>query len=981
MNRFRTRRKAKEEAAAAAKAAPPTPEPSNPFRLFKGKKSHEEPVEEKIDIANALPATDDFRTSLLMTGLSARFSMLREQDDPNTKIGKASDDSVLFPKRQSRIQDIAFRGLGDIAEVESIRAPPSLTRINSYNSASDADSGSMSVMDRARPTEGNVLFGGRQKIYKVSPAGSTSGGGLGKPLYEDDVSMSSFQRWKLAEKEKQAHEDQDSTDIATPLSRASDLEALRPESPSTYNKKRETGSTTSSAPSASRNSTAATSITSQKDFHHPGSSATSPTPIMEKTVARTRRLYEQGLTQDLQNQQSHALSRIDTLARKTPGRLPDISQNISSTAHLFGDRVVDRRLLSKGSAPNMQPSSPLTAPRSSTSTAASPVDAGFRATGSHETKPFGASPPLSPPISEHEEHPTLPIQASDKGKATAMGVFHKPAQPYDESRFAQRQIQMQQGRETPTGMSRTDSDASRGAQRSPSPVAPQAAVSRPRVAPADATTPEVLQRSTMTFFDDDAEDSLPPMPHSRIPTRQAGPVRPADEDHPAFRSSALPTPLSVTSPMFDEEENALPITPNTSVPSMDADPKDSPTLGPPAGLSGMVRQHLRSDSGASSVYGADPQVPAHNTERTSRAFDSKALDDLVSDLNPWATQDQEWTASFYGGNADASRQDLEPSPAKPQEQTPVANASSSRQSTTSSDAGKETDVFHSQLADGARRIRERLTSYVETDSARNSYDAPSTPESTSRPNPLAGLLRKQSSRGSLIEKPREVNNPSKTIKLLGLSNSTMSSSVSPNKPAFEKEDPPLSPMPEEPASPVRHSPEKSSSEQEKEDPAHAALRQFRQARRELQKLKETETRQRHQQAVAESPGGFNDNSPTDRGAAPRSQSRPGRNPGLALGRILAREVRRERAPALRRATSEKTSVIGVGPRRAMAVELTVDHHPGPGMVLMTSTSIRLSTGAGPRMGLDMGHSMDLLKGLHMPLSMRPHHLPVVANHP
>src|SRR5690606_10769025 len=188
------------------------------------------------------------------------------------------------------------------------RAPPSLNRINSYNSSSDADSTNPpSVMSRSRPTEGNVLFGGRQKIYKVGTNASGSSGALGKRLYEDDASLSSFQRWKQAEKENQLRDDQDEENTIS--SRTSEPDVLRPESPS-YNRKRETGSTTSSGPSASRTSTAATSVASQKDGH---SRTTSP-PLLEKsTVARTRRLYEQGLTQDLQHQQSHTLSRLDTL--------------------------------------------------------------------------------------------------------------------------------------------------------------------------------------------------------------------------------------------------------------------------------------------------------------------------------------------------------------------------------------------------------------------------------------------------------------------------------------------------------------------------------------------------------------------------------------------------------------------------------------------------------------------------------------------
>lgn len=872
MNRFRTRRKAKEEAAAKLPVEPKhsaESEASNPFRLFnKAKKSHDEPVEKPIDLTTVLPPSDDFRTSLLMTGLSARFSMLREQDDPNTKIGKASDDSVLFPtKRQSRVNDLAFRGLGDIAEVESIRAPPSLTRMDSYNSSSDADS--TNVMNRPRPSEGNVLFGGRQKIYKISGASSSSGGGMGKPIYGDDVALSAFQKWKQAEREKQAsyEEDDAANTVSSPLSRNSELEALRPESPPTYNRNRETGSTTSSAPSASRNSTAATSINSQKDWHYLGSSATSPTPILEKTVARTRRLYEQGLTQDLQNQQSHALSRIDTLSRRTP----DISQNSSPTGHYFGERAMDRRLLSKGSAPNMQTMNRPAAARSVTS----PTDMGLRTSGASEAKHSGASPPLSPPISEHDDHSILQIQSSDRGKATAMGVFQKPAQPYDESRFAQRQIQMQQGRDTPTQGFRTESDASRLAQSSPSPVAPKSPTASKRdVSPVEDYPPVDSYKQSLTFFDDDNDDSLPDMSQDRqMPDIQPPQVRPADKDHPAFRSSALPTPLSFNFKDSDDGQTSL-TTPNTSGPSTDKDPKDSPTLGPPAGLSGMVRQHLRSDSGASSVYEAEPHLGAPSNKPPVEAFNSKDLDDLVSDLNPWSSQDQDWTASFYSSH---TKDDGPASPAaKVHDHTAFSQSASSRQSVASSDVGAMNDPFHSQLADGARRIRERLTTYVETDGG-NSRDLASTPELTPRPGPLGGLLRKQSSRGSL-DKHRDASKPAKAIKLLGIGNATMSTSPSPNKQSFEESDRVHAPTQSVRQSPERGSPGKSSGEEEKGDTAHAGLRQFRQARRELQRLKEAETMQRHQKSPTHGPEAANGGSPMNRGPPPQSRPSQGRSP-------------------------------------------------------------------------------------------------------
>ncbi|KAI6357685.1 hypothetical protein MCOR31_010189, partial [Pyricularia oryzae] len=128
MNRFRGKRKEKEEPSTSGDHSMPS------LRGFlRSKKAPEEKPEPQIDIATALPTHDDFRTSLLMTGLSARFSMLREQDDPTSKIGKASDDSVLFPKRQSRMMDYGFNGgigLNDIAEVESIRAP--FSRMDSF---------------------------------------------------------------------------------------------------------------------------------------------------------------------------------------------------------------------------------------------------------------------------------------------------------------------------------------------------------------------------------------------------------------------------------------------------------------------------------------------------------------------------------------------------------------------------------------------------------------------------------------------------------------------------------------------------------------------------------------------------------------------------------------------------------------------------------------------------------------------------------
>ena len=100
-------------------------------------------------------------------------------------------------------------------------------------------------------------------------------------------------------------------------------------------------------------------------------------------------------------------------------------------------------------------------------------------------KSLFTAPPLSPPISDGDDQPSLPIQPNDRGKATALGAFSKPVQPYDEKKYSQRQLQMQQGRETPplrkhspprafnsrqatSGRTRTESNATYSSERSTS---------------------------------------------------------------------------------------------------------------------------------------------------------------------------------------------------------------------------------------------------------------------------------------------------------------------------------------------------------------------------------------------------------------------------------------------------------------------------------------------------------------------------------
>jgi hypothetical protein len=903
MNRFRTKKRAKDDTSAGRSTQ--ESEHSSVFSkgFRRGKKNQPEEAKKEIDLATALPSTDDFRTSLLMSNLSARFSMLREQDDPNTKIGKASDDSVLYPKRQSRLADFGFAppnagGLSDIAEVESIKAPR--FRTESYASDDDITQSSSSIMNRSKPTEGNNLFGGRQKIYKI-PAGKTGGGGgmVGRALYEDDVAQSSFQRWRKAERERRSL---DGDDLNDTTQTEDDAE------PVGYNRKRETSSTTSSA-SFARNSTAATSITSQqtgatKDWQ----SSTAPTsaastPALDRNVTRTRRLYEQG-NQESQDQGS-ALSKIDTFSRQKPfgSRTPDLGGNSPSpTTTGFAERLFAERraALAKTSAPNLKAVSP---PLSATSD--TPAETAV-APGLPETKAnFGGSPPLSPPLSEEEDQVQrlLPIQPNDVGKATAMGVFQKPSQPYDESKYAQRQIQLQQGRETPTGRLRAESNASSfvtGRSRSSSSAHRQLFEARTE----PVKTQPAVEEETPTL----PQLSLEPITLQSLNIATHAAERPSDKDHPAFRRSPAPAapPISASvsadvSPISEKPTMTVDV---AHADSAQVSPDHSPTLGsnPNTGLSGMVRQHLRSESNASSIYGPTP--PASGFE-PQFPIDHESTPELPAPKsNPWLSPGQEWTASFYGNISEPSLRTDKVGVATESKLEPASEKDSSRSSRITEE---EQDEFASQLADARRRVREKLTSYVESDSSRAASPLSHSDSSKdlAASNPLGiAVVKPKTSRGSLIDRSRNLVSGQAKTKLLGLGASTMSTSPSPSKQTFEdREAAPLETMAEEPpretardARPVLPEEEaKPEKEPEDETNAHPGLRAFRQARRELQRNKELEMLARHHatnksQPPADSAASTPSRPSNEYGARQRTPSRERRPPPISYRQ-------RERAPS------------------------------------------------------------------------------------
>jgi len=858
MNRFRTKKKGKDEDG--------TPRPSQdsessmPFRGFrKGKKTQGEEKKE-IDLATALPSTDDFRTSLLMTGLSARFSMLREQDDPSTKIGKASDDSVLFPKRQSRLDLASFRGLGDIAEVESIKAASPFARMDSYHS-DDADSlKSGSIMSRAKPTEGNNLFGGRQKIYKIpanAASSKTADGGMGgRALYDDDVAMSAFQKWRREERERDLSQDEsDGADENYDSGERHSSADMDPRSaspaPSGYDRKRETSSTLSSIPSMARNSSAATSITSSqptpslKDWQPPSASSAGP----ERSVTRTRRLYETGFfNHDTQEPGPTSLSRMDTLNRQRPfgARTPELGQQFPSVApNGFAGRLSgERKLLAKGSAPNLRSISPPAKALTRT------PELGIRVPSGGESKSsFGGAPPLSPPISETDENSILPINPNDRGKATALGVFQKPAQPYDESRYAQRQLQLQRGRETPTQRKGSDGASVSAPQRgsgSPSPV-PQGIADSPTAPTFEVTKspPRDPVQPTSFLADPDGSETSSLASPKLIPSPQVHLRRPSDREHPAFRDSAVPTALSVVTKSQDGASLTVEKQSSLTVDPKGVSPADSPTLGPGtdvSGLSGMVRQHLRGDSNASSIYEPVPPTAGLESRFPAPAANAKVLEDYDAGSNPWEREDHghDWNLDLDVNEPLGDGESLVSDPA----------------GRVDGDMGphptrrEDTDQFAYQLADGARRIRERLTSFVETDSRSSSprrvTESRDGPDSSLLPRPpgLGSILRPKSSKGSLIDRGRDPS--SRAFKMMGISPGD-SRTGSPGSDSARRQAGVDGDLGQERAQ---------ERAQDNGEAEHPGLRAFRQARRDLQRLNGLETEQRYYPAPQGPPPGI-----------------------------------------------------------------------------------------------------------------------------
>ena len=891
MNRFRSRKKSFHDGNGSTTRRPSTDSevpalPTFASRTFKRNKKVLPEPRPQVDLTTALPSSDDFRTSLLMPNLSARFSMLREQDDPNSMLGKANDDSVLFPKRASRLDLFNTGGLDGISEDASlhkpIRPPFMGTRTDSYGSEGYGTDDDRSMISRARPGEGNNMFGGRQKIYKIpiGASGSTksfgneerepSKGMGGKALYGDDVATSAFQ--KLQEQERQERQEKERQEREREeMGRSSDERSNSP--PLTnYNRNRETTSSTTSGPSAARSSTAATSVASQRSMYgghgvnglpHAITQGSNHSQGSDKPTLKGRRLYGQGLDQHIHDQQSSAMHRLESLHRqRTNGGQSSTRLQGSRSATNLNDRF--QRSGPLYSSNDFRAASP---PPAATPPRMGDFDLGLppEASESHMDPGYGRSPPLSPPMSPIQNDTFVAaLEPNDLGKATASGAFNKPNRAYNEQQYLQRQLQLQQGRESPalvrpfspsaasideqvTGRTRNNSSAGPQSRSGSIKLSQQNPIPNHMLdkLPEDQTSSyrnsedqynPAMDNSFLSNMSgseigspldsENEQDLFPPSASYQGPTEPP----PSSPDHqPALSDNTSKDQKSgndrlkrLPEESLSDSQSEITITQHDSAGAskgmsglMDA---DSPTLGPATalssanGLNGLVRAHLRNDSGQSSIYpesspGLNAKFPhdrysaghSRNQSNSSGTFFRESTWDPEGREVPPDAIPQPRTLEMPPPLSIRARQILDQATAlrhespKAQKMLGVENkaqrvlgsdaprpnldtamswqeqlrAHHARGGSTETE--KEREGLANELAERRRAVQDNLRSFVENESRSTSPGPISRANEGSQKRSPFDLLRSKTSKESMANKHEQ---PAKAMKMLGLGPNT-----------------------------------------------------------------------------------------------------------------------------------------------------------------------------------------------------------------
>ncbi|MCJ1301670.1 hypothetical protein MMC08_004471 [Hypocenomyce scalaris] len=913
MNRFRSRKKSRAGEEPARRPLNDSDVPALPsftsmsFTKSRKAQTEPEPVPRTIDLSTALPSNDDFRMSLMMPIFSARFSMLREQDDPNSKLGKANDDSVLFPKRASRLKLFNHHDLTDIAEAASmdgsIRPPFACgARTASYGSGDgygtdDDSSHNGSMMGRPKLGEGNNLFGGRQKIYKIPLGGSGSVKNLGtnddgdveasktmggKALYGDDVATSAFQKLRQKEREEQEEQARTSQEDGTQNEQLT-TENERPSSPliAGYNRNRETTSSTASGPSNIRTSTGATSVASQSapSLQGPQASPSVPfskplhSPGLDRSSTKTRRLYGQGLDQHMLDQQSSALTRLDSIHRQRAiggTAFQRLSQSRSATG--LNDKF--RRSGSLYTSNTFRAASPAPyAPQSGVGEFDLGLGNGRSITAETAARPRSPtlSQPKSPVIGVGDKASPLAsaLEPNDRGKATALGAFNKPSRQYSEQQYAERQLQLQSGRATPSqggssspptvfsdtheiGRPRKASLTSFQSRSESSPHPPESHLNEPvlrsmaEVSRHRANIPHSDRQSDedATFLAGTSGSDLSSEAEDEAEHQSGRPI--PDE----FKHESLEQTVEETTPMhhlesregrrplqqrysgqvyMDLSEEPVPdsLSQKTVMEPRDdpgrrsamPDAMDSPTLGPTTGLSGLIKAHLRNDSGQSSIYPPESPVKAarsaaYNSMREYPVNHERAPSGAGNAPNNDAREAEQWNGELFGVAAPEGDASMPPSAYSRARQildqaTALRNHESDKakqmlgdnkaqrilggeaprphpyHSTSWQDQVKgrhsrgastetqhEREDFANELAERRKRVQDNLAGFVNSESG-SASPVPSsgtTDNGPAKPSNAFSMLRSKSSQGSL-----HYDKNSKAMKMLGITDNPLPS--------------------------------------------------------------------------------------------------------------------------------------------------------------------------------------------------------------
>ena len=610
MHRLRTFRKAKEE----DESVPPVPTPPSNHKGFKWGKSSSPPPKQQpeVDLQHVLPPTDDFRISLLMPNLAQRFSILQME--------QAAAAAAAAAGRKVNGEDFAATGaveggdgpahtppafapLGDIAETSSIAGSTigAATQQNRLTTKSEESSNleqDGSIMNRSRGGEGNVLFGGRQKVYRVPTGasrvdssedlpGRSASPMSGRVVYDHDVTDSAFAKPRKGS-----------------LDRGASMEGS-----GDYDKNRFTSSSTNSTPTTTtRFSTAATSVASNTNsVSLPTAASVSPLPTVgsgSMASSKPRRpLYEQALDQQLQDHQNSAAGRLERLAsiRKLGTTSPPMANYANGhnfqPAQQYTSPTSPTSIHNGNQWPRKRPDSPLSPPEEvaheeeeEKTAELDPSKQGpDLSTPNIGTFNFGLEPvsqtPLSPPVSANAvEFPARgPFRPGNlAGEQTERGVPDRVVSPPPEEE------------RIPLG--------GLGGRR----------LSRDEDRAKAQTFLSLRSNSSESSYGDESDDdskgrgrNVAPLQLTKQPTVSMGqspesvspvsPISPASNSERASDKSVSPNLLPLRNPAIS------PTSPRFSDINFTAD-DDSPTLPPAQGLGVLVRQHLRSDSGHSSMY-------------------------------------------------------------------------------------------------------------------------------------------------------------------------------------------------------------------------------------------------------------------------------------------------------------------------------------------------------------------------------------------